>query len=154
MLLSPTAVHPRRTWATLWATLMAIAPAGASVRRPQPVADAGLRQNIVRALGIGFDLLPELADIDAQILCVGQFVPQLLQEKAVGQHFAGVLHQDAQQVVFSRRQFDIALAELDDAADQIDREISGAEDRPRRLAARLTRQPPLTTPQALSKDGA
>ena len=38
--------------------------------------DAGLRQNIVRALGIGFDLLPELPDIDAQVLCVGEVVPQ------------------------------------------------------------------------------
>jgi len=58
------------------ALVVPIAPAGASVRRPQPVADAGLRQNIVRALGIGFDLLPELADIDAQVLCVGEVVPQ------------------------------------------------------------------------------
>jgi hypothetical protein len=46
------------------------------VRRPQPIADAGLRQNTVRALGIGFDLLPELTYIDAQVLCVGEVVPQ------------------------------------------------------------------------------
>ena len=52
------------------------------VRRPQAVADAGLGQNIVRALGIGFDLLPELAHIDAQILCVGEVIPPSLGTQA------------------------------------------------------------------------
>ena len=45
------------------------------VRRAQPVADAGFGQHELRALGIGFDLLPELADIDPQILRVGQLIP-------------------------------------------------------------------------------
>ena len=48
-----------------------------SVRRPQPIADAGLGQDVVRPLGVGLDLLPQLAHIDAQILRVGQIVPQL-----------------------------------------------------------------------------
>jgi hypothetical protein len=31
----------------------------------------------MRALGIGFDLLPQLPNIDAQILRVGEIAPQL-----------------------------------------------------------------------------
>jgi hypothetical protein len=46
-----------------------------SVRRPQPITDAGLGQDEMRTLRIGLDLLAELADIDAQILCIRQFVP-------------------------------------------------------------------------------
>src|SRR3954469_24588669 len=54
-----------------------------SIRRAQPVADAGLGQHELRTLRVGLDLLPELAHIDAQILRVGQFVPQLLQQEAM-----------------------------------------------------------------------
>ena len=46
-----------------------------SVRRAQPVADAGLGEHVVRAFGIGLDLLSQLAHIDAQILRIGQIVP-------------------------------------------------------------------------------
>ena len=47
------------------------------IRRAQPIADAGFGQDVLRPLGIGLDLLPELAHIDPQILRVGQLVPQL-----------------------------------------------------------------------------
>src|SRR5947199_2959862 len=83
-----------------------------SIRGAEPVADAGFGQRELRALGIGLDLLAELADIDAQILRVSELVPQLLQEEAVGQHLAGVLHQHAQEIVLLRRQFYFALADL------------------------------------------
>ena len=45
------------------------------VGRTQPIADAGLGENVLRLFGIGFDLLPQLAHIDPQILRVGQIVP-------------------------------------------------------------------------------
>ena len=61
-------------------------------------------QHELRTLRIGLDFLAELAHIDAQILRVGQFVPQFLQQEAVRQHLAGVLHQHAQQIIFLRRQ--------------------------------------------------
>src|SRR5262249_37779953 len=61
------------------------------IRRPQPIADPRLGQDKLRAFGIGFDLLSELADKDAQILRVRQFVPELLQQEAMGQHLAGML---------------------------------------------------------------
>src|SRR5207247_1136728 len=116
MLLSPTAVHlgdsnadcaSRRRVVTQWR----FRP---SVRSPQPVADAGLRQNIVRALGIGFDLLPELPDIDAQVLCVGEVVPQFAEQEFVGEHFAGMLHQHAQKLVLLGGELHLLLAHLHD----------------------------------------
>jgi hypothetical protein len=61
-----------------------------------------LRQNILRLLVIGFDLLAELAHVDPQILRVGEIVPQLAEQELVGEHLAGMLHQHAQQVVFLR----------------------------------------------------
>ena len=45
------------------------------IGRAQPIADAGLGENVLRLFGIGFDLLPQLAHIDPQILGVGQIVP-------------------------------------------------------------------------------
>jgi hypothetical protein len=45
------------------------------VWRAQPVADAGLGEDILRPLGIGFDLLPQLPHINAQILRIGQIIP-------------------------------------------------------------------------------
>src|SRR5262245_33231142 len=42
------------------------------LRRPQPIADPGLRQYVMRPLGIGLDLLPQLPHIDPQVLRVGE----------------------------------------------------------------------------------
>ena len=106
-----------------------------SLRRAQPVANAGFGEDILRTLGIGFDLLPELADIDPQILGVGQIIPKLAEQKFMREHFAGVLHQNAQQIVFLRRKFYLPLSDLDVAANQIDREFADFKNRP--LAMRL-----------------
>src|SRR5262249_8867927 len=46
-----------------------------SVRRAQPIADARFGQDVARTLGVGFDLLPELPDIDPQVLRIGEVVP-------------------------------------------------------------------------------
>ena len=46
-----------------------------SIGSAQPIAYTGFGENILRPFGIGFDLLPELAHVDAQILRVGQVVP-------------------------------------------------------------------------------
>jgi len=83
----------------------------------------------LRTFRVGFDLLPELAHIDPQILRIGQFVPQLLEQEAVGQHLAGMLHQHAQQLVFLRREFYLLVADLDDAAHQVDGQLAGSKQR-------------------------
>jgi hypothetical protein len=41
----------------------------------QPVADASFGEDVLRALGIGFDFLPQLPDIYAQVLRVSQIAP-------------------------------------------------------------------------------
>jgi hypothetical protein len=47
-------------------------------------------------LGIGFPLLAQGADIDAQILHIGFSAPDFAQEEFVGQHISGIADQDAQ----------------------------------------------------------
>src|SRR6202011_1931837 len=111
-----------------------------STRRAQSVADAGFGQDIVRPLRIGLDLLPQLPDVNPQILRVGQIVPQLAEQEFVGEYLAGMLYQDTQQVVFLRRQFYLLVAGLDDAADQIDRKIADPEDRPLAVSLQLVAQ--------------
>src|SRR5262249_12620943 len=103
--------------------------ARASVGRSQAVADPRLRQDIMRTLGIGFDLLPQLPHIDAQILRVREVIPQLAEQELVGEHLAGVLHQRAQKLVFLGGQFYLLVTHLHDAPYQVDREVAGAEDR-------------------------
>src|SRR5580700_12317749 len=51
------------------------------IRRAQAIADAGFGQNIFRLFDIVLDLLAQLADIDAQILRVGEVVPQFAHQE-------------------------------------------------------------------------
>src|SRR5438445_7624784 len=95
----------------------------------QPVADTRLGGDVVRLVGGLLDLLPELPDIDPEILHVGRVAPDLFQDEMVGQHLAGMLHQDAQDVVFLRREFYLLALDLDDALDQIDAEVAALENR-------------------------
>jgi hypothetical protein len=57
---------------------------------PKAIADAGLCQNVARLLRIRLDLLPQLLDVDAQILDVRRYLSDLPKDELVGQHFAGV----------------------------------------------------------------
>ena len=82
----------------------------------------------MRALWIGFDLLPELPHIDTQVLGVGESIPQLTEQKFMGQHLARMLHQYAQQIVLLGRQLHFLVPNLDDTPHQVDRKIAGAEN--------------------------
>ena len=46
-----------------------------SVGGPEPVADTGLCQDVFRPLRIGLDFLPQLANIDPQILSIRRLIP-------------------------------------------------------------------------------
>src|SRR5712672_4224029 len=108
-----------------------------SLRRAQPVADPGLGQDVVRALWIGFDLLPQVPHIAPQRLRIGEVAPEFLHQEFVGQDLAGMLHQHAQQIVFLGRELDLPLADLDDAPHQVDRQLAETEDRPLALDLQL-----------------
>src|SRR3954469_15608602 len=95
----------------------------------QPIPDTGLGGDIAWLVGRLFDLLPELADIDPEILHVGRIAPHLLQQEMVGQHLAGMLHHNAQYVVLLGGELYLLAFDLDDALDQVDAEISGVEHR-------------------------
>src|ERR1700731_2520533 len=58
----------------------------------------------------------------------------------MGQHLAGVLYQHAQQFVFLWRQPDVPVADLDEAAYQIDGEIAGSKHRPLAMDLQLVPQ--------------
>ena len=91
----------------------------------------------MRAFGIGFDLLSQLAHIDAQILRISQIVPQLAEQKLVGEHLAGMLNQHAQELVLLGRELYFLVAQLDDAPHEINRQITDTENRPLALGLQL-----------------
>src|ERR1043166_5484228 len=83
----------------------------ASLRRAQAIADAGFGEDILRPLRVGLDLLAQLAPVDAQVLRVGKVAPQLLEQKAMGEHLTGMLYQEAQQF---QRELHLPFADFDD----------------------------------------
>ena len=95
----------------------------------QAIADPGLGQNVVRPLGIGLDLVPQLPHVDPQILRIGQVVPQFAEQELVGQHLAGMLHEHTQQLVLLGRQLHLLVRDLDDTAHEVDRQIARPKNR-------------------------
>src|SRR5205085_12316185 len=86
---------------------------------------------------IGFELLPQPADEDAQILHLLRLrrPPNLTQQLAMGQHLASMRHQMAQQLEFFWGELDRFTGAGDQPARQIDRQVAG--DEYRRLALGL-----------------
>jgi hypothetical protein len=72
----------------------------ASVCRPQTIADPGFGQDMARAIGIRFQLLAKLADVDAEILDIASASPDFPHDHPMGEHLAGVEYQQPQNVVF------------------------------------------------------
>ena len=83
----------------------------------------------MRLVRHALDLLPDLADVDAQVLHIGQAVPNLLQQETMGQYLAGMLNQDAQDIVFLRRELYLLPGHLHDTLDEIDGELTDLEHR-------------------------
>ena len=68
----------------------------------QPVADAGLGDEQLRLGRVRFQFLPQVRQIDAQVVGLLDRVraPDLAEYLAVGQHLPGVLDEESQEVVF------------------------------------------------------
>jgi hypothetical protein len=69
---------------------------GALFAGPEPIADPGLRQDVVRSRWILLELLAELAHIDPEVLHIHPRTPDLLHDHAVGKHLASVDDEQAQ----------------------------------------------------------
>src|SRR5262245_11524227 len=108
-----------------------------SVRRLQPIADAGLGQNVFWARGVRLDFVSQLPDIDAQILRVNARGPKLLEQELMGQYLARVLNQEAQKVVLLGRKLHALAANLNDAPHQVDRSVAKPENRALALHLKL-----------------
>ena len=73
---------------------MADAVCRSSPIRNKPVADARLRQDAAWLVGADFNLLAEVADVNAERLDIGLAAfPRLRQEMAVREHLALMQHQ-------------------------------------------------------------
>lgn len=68
---------------------------GGGIGLAHAVTHAGFSEDVFRLFTDILDLLAQLSDIDAQILHVGEFTPDLTQEVLVRNDLAGVLHENA-----------------------------------------------------------
>jgi len=75
-------------------------PGGSSLRG-EAVSDPDLGEEKARLGGVRLELMAELRHIDAQIMAVLEVVrsPDLFEKLPVGQHHAGMFHEDGEQTV-------------------------------------------------------
>src|SRR5947209_1411558 len=105
----------------------------------EAITDPRFREHMLGPFRVGLDFLTQLANIDAQVLRVRELVPKLAQEELMGQHLSRVLHQDAQEIVFLRRELDLSIGDFHDAPHQIYGKIADTKDRS--LAVQLQLMP-------------
>jgi hypothetical protein len=97
------------------------------VRGTEPVTDARLGQDVARLLRIGFDLVPQLLDVDPQVPYVGRHFPDLAEDELMGEHLTGVLHQQLQDIVLPGRKLHLCPLDLYEAADALQCPTSGTK---------------------------
>lgn len=92
---------------------------------------------MLRPCRIGLQLLSQMTHIDPQIVAVlhGVRPPHLIQQLALGKHFAGIIQQRRQQAKLDRRQVDLFAAAQDAAGGDIDLQVSEAHHRSSACAA-------------------
>src|SRR5215831_775296 len=116
---------------------MSEGPDHCSVWRSKTVPDPRLRENIMWTFSIRLDLVSKLPDIYTKILRIRDVIPQFPQQESVRQYFAGMLNKHAQELVFLRRQLHLAVANLDEAPNEIDRQLADTKNRPFSLNVQL-----------------
>src|SRR5438445_273518 len=97
----------------------------ALIRRPQSVADSGLRQDVMRVRGVALEFAPEVADVDSEeVGFLGiAWSPDPPQELLMGQHPPAGLDEGFEQLVFGGGQAGGAAGDLDVPTTQIDFQI-------------------------------
>ena len=94
----------------------------------QAVAYAQFGHDVLWSFWISLNFAAQLADIDAQVLRIGRFVPQFLDQEPVGEHLARMLHEQAQKVIFLGRESHFLVTHLDNAPDQINAQVADLEE--------------------------
>src|SRR5262245_20735791 len=86
------------------------------------------------------DLVPELADVNAESLRIDRRGPELIEKEAMREHLSRMLYHDSKQVIFLWRELDFLAAHFDDTTYQIDGQIAKFEDRMLALYVELVPQ--------------
>ena len=76
--------------------------------------------------GISFNFSPKLTDQDAEVLLLSGAVaaPDALENRAVGEHPAGVRSENREQLEFLGRQTNLEVAAVDSTAIEVDHEVA------------------------------
>ncbi len=103
---------------------------GNSVVAAQPVADTGFGQDVLRLRGIRFDLVAQLAYVDAKIVGFVHVrrAPHLPQQLLVGDDLPCVGHEHAEQFILRGREFHVVSSHLYDTPGKVDAEIAVDKD--------------------------
>src|ERR1700746_1849925 len=98
--------------------------------RLKPIADAGFGHKKPRAVGIGFDLLSQLANENSQGLDVVALAsaPDILEQLVVSHHQTDMRRQNMKQAIFLSGQLYPLLVQGDGSRHQIDRERARHHD--------------------------
>ena len=71
--------------------------------------------------GVGFELMAQVADVDAQdVQVIIPFPPYLAEELPVGEHFACINNKGPEDIIFGRCELDLLAIHRDQAICQVD----------------------------------
>ena len=96
----------------------------------EPIANARLGGNERCLRILGGELLTELIDINAQIMCLVRAVgsPNLFEQLTVRENLAGVPNESREQAIFRWREVHFLSGDGHLTADQVHRELAGSKD--------------------------
>src|SRR5512142_1035557 len=109
-------------------------------RVAEAVADSGLRDQILRARWIRFELRADVSDVDAEVMGLTAVFgpPHLLQQLPVGHEAPLVLSEHADELELDRGEVNVGSCPRDLAIEEVDDHLTELEAR---LAAGLGRAP-------------
>ena len=101
--------------------------------RAEPVSDAGIGEDEPRSAWMFFDLFPELANEDTQVLSLihVRLSPDFLKQHAMGKHFPGMFNHVFQEIIFGGSQSDRLTLETHLPSVEVHRETPCDKDRSR-----------------------
>ena len=97
----------------------------------QSVTHSDLSQQMAGLCGVGFQFLPQVAHVDAQVVALLRLrgAPDFTQELAVRHHASGIADQHRQQAVLNWREVNFKAGAAHQPGHAIDRHIAKAEHR-------------------------